>query len=114
VAQVDGVSHAAVSGSGQAGGVMPPPKTTESMGELEGLARARFLVRQEPRAAVELLERLARLHPRGYFVEERAALYVIALAEAGQVERASPLAAAFLRQYPASPLADQVRHVVDR
>jgi hypothetical protein len=72
------------------------------------------LARQQPHAAVELLERLARLHPRGYFVEEREALYVIALVEDGQQERASPLAAAFLRKHPASPLADGVRNAVGR
>lgn len=65
------------------GAALPAPKTTDSIGELEGLARARLLARTEPHAAVELLERLARLHPRGYFVEERDALYVIALATDG-------------------------------
>jgi hypothetical protein len=96
------------------GSATPAPRTTDSIGELEGLARARRLTRQDPHAAVELLERLARAHPRGHFVEEREALLVMALSQAGQSGRASQLGAAFLRKYPASPLADSVRTAVDR
>jgi outer membrane protein assembly factor BamD (BamD/ComL family) len=69
----------------------------------------RTLVDRDPRAALALLERLASTQPRGYLVEERAALSVLALAADGQRDLAKLRATTFLRRYPDSPFADRVR-----
>jgi hypothetical protein len=81
----------------------------DSLDELRGIARARQLVARNPAAALALLTRLSRVHPRGYFVEEREALTVLALSAEGKRERAEREAETFLRNHPSSPFADRVR-----
>lgn len=96
-------------------GAAPPAMTTvEAIDELRATARARGLLMSDPRAALALLDRITRAHPKGYLVEERDALRVLALSSAGQRDQAERLAAAFLRAHPDSPFADRIRAVADR
>jgi hypothetical protein len=82
--------------------------------ELHDIARARAWLRSDPQAALDLLNRVGREHPHGYFVEERLALTILALAATGQHDLAESRAANFLRAYPKSPFADRVRAAVSR
>jgi hypothetical protein len=88
-------------------------RAPQQVDELRAIARARVLVGRDPGAALALLQRVAREHPRGFFVEERRALTVLALAALDRDE-AAPHAADFLRDYPRSPHAARVRAAVDR
>ena len=89
-----------------------PAEATDSLGELRGIAMARSLLDRDPEAALGVLEKLRREHPRGYFVEERQALTVLALAGAGQAAAARQQAAAFLRVFPNGSFSDRVRAVL--
>jgi hypothetical protein len=89
-----------------------PAVAADSINELRGIASARSLIERDPAAALVILQRLSRVHPNGYFVEERAALTVLALAASDDEEAARKQAAKFLKTYPASPFADRVRHAV--
>ncbi len=74
--------------------------------EVELLARARAAVRDgEAARALRLLDALRRAHPRGALLEERTALRVKALCEAGRAAEADRERARFLREHPGSPLA---------
>jgi hypothetical protein len=66
-------------------------------------------VTRDPRAALALLDRLTRIQPHGFFMEERDALRILSLAAIGQGGPARERAASFLRAHPKSPLADRVR-----
>jgi hypothetical protein len=88
----------------------PPPD--DSLAELRSIAVARSLVDRAPEAALAVLDRLRTEHPRGYFVEERQALTVLALAGAGRTSAARQQAAAFLRIHPNGPYSDRVRGVL--
>jgi outer membrane protein assembly factor BamD (BamD/ComL family) len=90
-----------------------PETGTDSIDELRAIAQARRLLGHDPQAALSLLDRVARAHPSGYFVEEREALRVLALMAAGQSAQAKRRADAFLRVYPSSPFADRVRAARD-
>ena len=81
---------------------------------MRAIAQARRLLSRDPNAALLLLDRVGRLHPAGYFVEEREALRILALMSLGQTDRARRRAEAFLRVYPHSPFADRVRALKDR
>jgi hypothetical protein len=89
----------------------PVVRQDESLNELRATARARALIGRNPRAALSLLDRLSEQHPQGYFVEERAALRVFALLAAGQADDAASHARFFLRAYPHSPFAAQLRKI---
>jgi hypothetical protein len=90
-----------------------PAPVAESVDELRSIAGARRLLGPDPKAALALLERVARAHPRGFFVEERRALTVLALA-ALERDAAEAQGAAFLRDYPRSPHAARVRAALER
>lgn len=92
--------------------VVAPAPVSESINELRGIAQARALLERDPGTALSLLQRLGREHPKGYFVEERLALTVIALARTGAADPARAQAIRFLRSYPKSPFADRVRAAV--
>jgi hypothetical protein len=97
--------------------VSPAAEVTGGAGpvaELRDVARARALVSHDPATALAVLERLAQTHPHGYFIEEREALTILALTQAGQHDLAKPRATKFLREHPQSPLADRVRAAVSR
>jgi hypothetical protein len=92
-----------------------PPRqadVTDSLSELRAVAEARNLLDRDPQAALGVLDKLRRDVPRGYFVEERQALTVLALAGAGQTGAARQQAAAFLRVFPNGPFSDRVRAVL--
>jgi hypothetical protein len=77
--------------------------------EAELLRRARAaLSRGEARGALGLLDEAARRFDPGVLGEEREALQVLALCDAGERAKARQRAAAFLRAHPGSPLADRV------
>jgi len=61
--------------------------------------------------ALRVLEECRRLHPDGVLVQERERLTVEALIAAGRAAEASARAAAFLRRYPDSPHAGEVREL---
>ena len=67
----------------------------------------------DPKEALELLETTGRTYPKGYFVEERRALTVLALFASGKRVQARKKALAFLRDYPNGPLTDRVRSAVN-
>jgi hypothetical protein len=89
-----------------------PAEASDSLSELRAIAVARSLLDTDPQAALGVLEKLRHDHPRGYFVEERRALIVLALAGAGQEAAARQQAAAFLRVFPNGPFSDRVRAVL--
>ncbi len=88
-----------------------PQKPAELLNEVRAVALARSLVERDPDAALDLLDKTRREHPTGYFVEERQALTVLALARSGRQAAAREQAAAFLRTYPNGPFSDRVRAV---
>jgi len=89
----------------------PPAAASDSVSEIRGVALARSLVVSDPEATLNLLDKVRHDHPNGYFVEERQALTVIALARLGKQVAARQQAAAFLRAYPNGPFSDRVRSV---
>jgi hypothetical protein len=83
---------------------------TDVAGEIALLNDAqRALANGQPDRALALLERHARQFPRGSLTEERAAARIIALCDLGRVTAARAETAAFVRQFPSSPLGDRVR-----
>jgi len=81
--------------------------------EVALIVQAKALVHDKPRAALSLLRRLEREHPRGALTEERAGLRVLALWAAGEVERASAERSAFLDRYPQSPMRERLMQLQD-
>jgi hypothetical protein len=92
----------------------PAAEVPHAGDELHDVERARAWLRSDPHAALDLLNRVGREHPHGYFVEERLALTILALAATGQHDLAESRAASFLQAYPKSPFADRVRAAVSR
>ena len=84
----------------------------DSLSELRALAVARGLVDRDPEAALVALDGMRHDYPKGYFVEERRALTVLALAGAGRSSAAHEQAAAFLRAFPNGPFSERVRAVL--
>jgi outer membrane protein assembly factor BamD (BamD/ComL family) len=64
-------------------------------------------------AAISALQQADREFAGGRLRQEREALLIDALAQNGQLDLARRRAADFLRNYPASPHAADVRHHVD-
>jgi type IV secretory pathway VirB10-like protein len=81
--------------------------------EARSLVEARRLLRAgEVAAALSALERANREFARGRLAQEREALFIDALAQSGQRDQARQRAEAFLKSYPGSPhAADVKRHV---
>lgn len=86
-----------------------PVRNSAPIDELQAIATARRLVASSPRAALTLLAQVEQQHPRGYFVEEREALTVVALFEAGERKLAERQAVSFLQRHPQSPYASRIR-----
>jgi outer membrane protein assembly factor BamD (BamD/ComL family) len=61
--------------------------------------------------ALRLLEECGRLHPAGVLVQERERLAIQALIAGGRAGEASARASEFLRKYPDSPHAGEVREL---
>ncbi len=78
--------------------------------ESQNLLEARAALRGgNPSAALDLLSRARTRFPRGALAQEREALTIEALYRSGQKQLASQRADAFLRQFPRSPHAADVR-----
>ncbi|MGH7438358.1 MAG: hypothetical protein ACRENE_21960 [Polyangiaceae bacterium] len=112
---------AAVSAPAPSAGTAPPapslaapsaPTQDDSLAELRAIATARNLIDRDPEAALAALDKIGREHPRGYFVEERQALIVIALSQAGHTSEAQTRAAAFLRAHPDGPYSERIRAIL--
>jgi hypothetical protein len=105
----------------------PPPSSHDRMpgmnvaGTAEELTDENVLIEaartalgtHDPRSAVGLLERHARLHPSGQMEEEREALWVQALAVEGDGTAARERAAAFRRRFPRSIQLEVVSAALD-
>jgi hypothetical protein len=76
--------------------------------EVAAMVRAKALVESKPRAALALLQRLEREHPRGTLSEEREGLRLLALFAAGEHETALSERASFLARYPQSPMRERL------
>jgi hypothetical protein len=76
--------------------------------EVAAMVKAKALVESKPRAALTLLQRLEREHPRGTLSEERAGLRVLALWAAGEHDSALAERATFLARYPQSPMRERL------
>jgi hypothetical protein len=89
----------------------PEPIETDSLAEETELLRQarRAVAAGDPHRALALLDTCARRFPNGVLIEERAALRVITLCEAGETSRGRDAARAFARTYPASALSTRVR-----
>jgi outer membrane protein assembly factor BamD (BamD/ComL family) len=64
--------------------------------------------------SLQLLQEMNVRFPRGALGQEREALSIEALAQAGQTATAKRRAAAFLRVHPQSPYTVDVRRVAER
>ena len=89
-----------------------PAAVDHPLTEVAAIAMAKDLVERDPEAALKVLDDLRRNHPMGYFVEERQALTVLALAGAGRTAAARQQAQAFLRAFPNGPFSDRIRAVL--
>lgn len=69
----------------------------------------RALARHDGATALRALATLDRTHPRGDLREERDALRVLALCDAGRADDARAAADTFLARHPGSPQATRVR-----
>ena len=76
------------------------------------LAIRKTLLSGDAIAALRMLERARAEFPRGALAQEREALMVRALVESGQKEAARQRGEAFLRTFPRSPHAAEVRALV--
>jgi hypothetical protein len=86
------------------------PSPSPAMLEMRAIAGAkRALSDDQPERALAILAGIARDYPKGYFIEERRALRVLALAADGESEQARREAASFLRDYPAGAFTQRVK-----
>jgi hypothetical protein len=94
-----------------AGPAGPPPTSAGRLREETTLIReARQALRQGDAArALKLLDECRRLFPRGVLEQERERLAIEALSRSGRAAEASARAASFLRKYPDSPHAGEIR-----
>ncbi len=91
--------------SGDAG-----PAQTSLAAEMALLRRARAALRQgDAPGALAVLGRHARRFPRGQMLEDRQALRVQALCDAGRPRQAREAAAAFVAAHPGSPHAGRIK-----
>lgn len=86
------------------GAISPTPLDRE----VAAMVKAKALVESKPRAALALLQRLEREHPRGALSEERAGLRVLALWASGEHDSALGERATFLARYPQSPMRERL------
>jgi outer membrane protein assembly factor BamD (BamD/ComL family) len=76
------------------------------------LAIRKTLLSGDPREALRMLDRAASEFPNGALAQEREALSIRALVDSGEKEAARRRGEAFLRAYPKSPHAAEVRALV--
>jgi hypothetical protein len=88
-----------------------PSKATSLQAEFDLVRGAQnHLHRNEPAAALALLQQHASRFPGGALAEERRASLVVALCQAGNVEEARRRAKRFVLQSPSSPFVERVRN----
>jgi hypothetical protein len=102
---------APVSGEAHPRSPTPSQLREESMAVLE--ARSALRAGNATRS-LQLLQEMNVRFPRGALGQEREALSIEALAQAGQTATAKRRAAAFLRAHPQSPYSVDVRRVAER
>lgn len=111
VASATPPASAPVSGEAHPRSPTPSQLREESMAVLE----ARSALRSGNAArSLQLLQEMNVRFPRGALGQEREALSIEALAQAGQTATAKRRAAAFLRAQPQSPYSVDVRRVAER
>jgi hypothetical protein len=89
------------------------PETDAARVEARLVGEAReALQRRDAATALAVLAEAARRFPRGILLQEREALTISALADAGRRSEAVARAGAFLREFPESPHAERVRRAV--
>jgi hypothetical protein len=99
--------------SARRGQIPSPVQSSHLAEESRVILQARGALRaSQPGEALRLLESAGRLFPAGALTQEREALAVEALVKTGQSSAARDRAAAFLRAYPNSPHASDVRRLV--
>jgi hypothetical protein len=93
-----------------------PERTTSRLREESAavVAVRKTLLSGDAAEALRMLDRLRTDFPNGALVQEREALAVRALVESGQKEAARKRGEAFLRAFPRSPHAAEVRALLDR
>lgn len=95
---------------GNGASVAPGEQASRLREESQMVSGARALLRSgQAVAALGLLEQARLRFPGGMLVQEREALVIEALAQAGQRAAARERAAAFLRAYPSSPHAPRLQ-----
>jgi hypothetical protein len=72
------------------------------------MVKIRSVVKSKPEQALVLIDAADRAHPNGAFGEERAALKIDALVNAGRIGSARDFAEQYLRRYPSGQYG---RHV---
>jgi hypothetical protein len=90
----------------------PDAESADPRAELRAIAQAKAMGERDPRAALVLLEQIRIRFAEGYFVEEREALTILALARSGQLALAREKAGTFLALYSNGPHSDRVREAV--
>ncbi|MEM6293260.1 MAG: hypothetical protein AAGA54_18455 [Myxococcota bacterium] len=87
----------------------PAPSASSLAAETRALQQARAALKDgRPQDALSKLDRAAQAFPDGALIEERAALRVLALCEAGRADEGRAAAAAFETTYPRSAHAKRV------
>lgn len=105
----------AQTGASAAATASPAAPISQLSEENRALLQARQALRSnDPAGALGLLEQSQKRFPRGALAEEREALTIEALARLGDTARSATRATAFLRNYPRSPHAADVRRYVAR
>ena len=93
-------------------GAAPPPAPVDLAAELTVMRRARAALRREdPEQALRLLDEHAARFASGQMLEDRQALRVQALCDAGRGERARDAARRFGQDHPGSPHVARVKTI---
>jgi hypothetical protein len=103
----DAVATAAVSAP------RPRVSTDAELQEMRDIGNAERLIATDPARALAMVQADRARFPKGYFVEERSYVEVMALFGMGRLDEARAKAADFLRTYPDGAYSRRVRHVAD-
>ncbi len=77
--------------------------------EIARVREAQSVLAKQPKQTLAVLDALDRDHPRGVFMQERAALRVFALCASGDADRARAQAVSFIAKHATSPWVARVR-----
>ncbi|HEX3772656.1 MAG TPA: sigma-70 family RNA polymerase sigma factor [Polyangiaceae bacterium] len=94
----------------------PPPASPseDDLLEIQEVARAERMLATDPAQALALAHAAEQRFPRGYVLEERRYVEIMALVALGRTDEARPKAARFLRDHPESAFARRVREASRR